>query len=387
MHSQLSGLRSRLSPSLSLVFSLLLLATVSSGCDSNTADQFQLDGAVLNTTDRAVREATVTLDRSSSDPQTTTTRDDGTYTFESVEEGEVTLTVTAPGYTPGSRVIEVTSDRQILPLTLEGEAQVRGEVVDAVTGQPIEGADIYFSFGSNTDPEEADLATQSDANGAYQLVNVPVGTFLCVIRADGFADSIVEDVIFGAGDNRLNPAPITEALEPGQFRFVLSWGENPPDLDSHLTGPASDGNRFHVYFANREPTGAAANLDRDDTSSFGPETVTITGLRDGRYRYSVYNFSDPSTSGAAGMTASPARVEVFDETGQIRSYTAPPADGGEGNTWRVLELTVAGGQVTIDDADRGTFGYVDASNSGDMTTFVQNPGSVRAKHGVDKNHP
>jgi hypothetical protein len=384
MQVQLCGVRSRLSSFFSLVFSLLLLAAISSGCDSNTADQFQLDGAILNTTDRAVRGATVTLDRGGSESQTTTTRDDGTYTFESVEEGEVTLTVTAPGYTLSSRVIEVTSDGQIPPLTLQGEAQVRGEVVDAVTGQPIEGADIYFSFGTNTDPEEADLATQSEAGGAYQLVNVPVGTFLCVIRADGFADTIVEDVVFGAGDNRLNPAPLTETLDPGQFRFVLSWGESPFDLDSHLTGPALDGNRFHVYFANREPTGAAANLDRDDTSSFGPETVTITGLRDGMYRYSVYNYSDPSSSGAEGMAASPARVEVFDETGQIRSYTAPPAEGGEGNTWRVLELTVAGDEVTINDAGGGTFGYVDASNSGDITTFVQNPGSVRAKHGVDE---
>jgi hypothetical protein len=384
MQVQLCGVRSRLSSFFPLVFSLLLLAAISSGCDSNTGDQFQLDGAILNTTDRAVRGATVTLDRGGSESQTTTTRDDGTYTFESVEEGEVTLTVTAPGYTLSSRVIEVTSDGQIPPLTLQGEAQVRGEVVDAVTGQPIEGADIYFSFGTNTDPEEADLATQSEAGGAYQLVNVPVGTFLCVIRADGFADTIVEDVVFGAGDNRLNPAPLTETLDPGQFRFVLSWGESPFDLDSHLTGPALDGNRFHVYFANREPTGAAANLDRDDTSSFGPETVTITGLRDGMYRYSVYNYSDPSSSGAEGMAASPARVEVFDETGQIRSYTAPPAEGGEGNTWRVLELTVAGDEVTINDAGGGTFGYVDASNSGDITTFVQNPGSVRAKHGVDE---
>lgn len=53
------------------------------------------------------------------------------------------------------------------------------------------------------------------------------------------------------------------------MRVVLSWGEKPFDLDSHLIFPGG-----HIYFDSKE--GTDANLDVDDTDSYGPETVTIS---------------------------------------------------------------------------------------------------------------
>jgi len=84
---------------------------------------------------------------------------------------------------------------------------------------------------------------------------------------------------------------MTYALSPEMknldgIRIVLNWGEKPEDLDSHLVYPNN-----HVYFSNQQ--GEQANLDVDDTTSYGPETITIQRKNNGqRYVYAVHNFSD-----------------------------------------------------------------------------------------------
>lgn len=169
---------------------------------------------------------------------------------------------------------------------------------------------------------------------------------------------------------RWEKARTTSAKPPRRRRLkreVFEWGECPSALDSHLTGPDEDTGRFHVYYASREPVGAGAYLDRDDVTGYGPETVTITEVRTGTYRYSVFNFSDQSNDGALGFDESPARVTVYDSDGQRASYSAPPANAGDGNTWRILEID--GGTMSIDDNGGRTFGYYSATGSSDMTTF------------------
>lgn len=93
----------------------------------------------------------------------------------------------------------------------------------------------------------------------------------------------------------------------------LTWGNEPSDLDSHLYTPSGD----HVYYANRGTFGAApfANLDVDDTSSFGPEVVTINRLMVGTYIYGVHLYS-----GSGSISASPTQVEV-NVGGQLRIFT------------------------------------------------------------------
>lgn len=147
----------------------------------------------------------------------------------------------------------------------------------------------------------------------------------------------------------LSPTTGEGALTTNEVRIVLSWGENPRDLDSHLTGPMdgaiSDENRFHLYYANRSAD-AVASLDVDDTSSYGPETTTIvppsgaSHLRPGVYRYTVHHYS-----GSSDIAHSPASVDLIFGSGETRTFT-PPADttglsGGSRDTWTVFELIVA----------------------------------------------
>ena len=115
----------------------------------------------------------------------------------------------------------------------------------------------------------------------------------------------------------------------------LTWGASPSDVDSHLFAP--DGT--HIYYANDGSlvTDPYSNLDVDDTSSYGPEVITIRKLMVGTYTYSVFNYSRTSTP---GITGSPARVELT-RNGTLQAFTPGPGEvPGTTNWWTVFTLTV-----------------------------------------------
>jgi len=105
-----------------------------------------------------------------------------------------------------------------------------------------------------------------------------------------------------------------------------------------LTGPNADPSRFHVYFSSRGTTTAApfAGLDLDDTSGFGPETVTITQFNSGNYRYSVHDYSNRSSSTSSALGSSGAKVEVYTSTGLVQTFFVPHQSG---TLWTVFEMT------------------------------------------------
>jgi len=92
----------------------------------------------------------------------------------------------------------------------------------------------------------------------------------------------------------------------------------------------------------------------DDTSSFGPEVITITKLMVGTYKYYVHNFSGFNNGPIA---ASSARVEL-NIPGRNAELFAPPTTGETSSTqvWNLFELDVdAQCNVTV----RRVPGYAD----------------------------
>ena len=72
---------------------------------------------------------------------------------------------------------------------------------------------------------------------------------------------------------------VASPVPNGQLRIVLTWGETPRDLDSHLDLPSG----CHVYYGRKQCNGEAS-LDTDVTDSFGPETINIRKLKPGVYK-------------------------------------------------------------------------------------------------------
>ena len=196
-------------------------------------------------------------------------------------------------------------------------------------------ADGTFTLQVKSNSTVIVTASTSDALSNSEIVSTGAAGSTCT--------AIFTDLTLGA---------VIGSSGSGSAKIRLTWGTDPSDLDSHLTGPDSltAGTRFHVYFSNRgNLTGNPfAELDVDDTSSFGPEVITIGKFIAGTYRYSVHHFS--SFSGTGDFRTSPARVELT-LNGSTTIYT-PPAPGatvlGPKSVWQVFELVVdGGGNVTI----------------------------------------
>jgi hypothetical protein len=116
----------------------------------------------------------------------------------------------------------------------------------------------------------------------------------------------------------------------------LTWGLVPSDLDSHLITPSGT----HISYSNRGGLAAApfANLDVDDTDSYGPEVVTISKLMVGTYKYYVENYRGQ----ASGLFSnSSARVELSVPNRTTELYTVPTVgESTATNDWVLFEMDV-----------------------------------------------
>jgi hypothetical protein len=350
---------------LTFLAALPLVALTLPGCDDQqpSGTDVEINGTITNTVGQPVVGATVAVQPAQGDADDATTDANGAYSVTVPDAATHTFTISAEGYTTLTEQIGLQANP--IDWTLRGPSQVHGEVVNSQNGQPVAGAQVAFWRNGRIE-----LVEITDATGFFNIQDAPSGTFDLTITKQGFLDYRQTGVNITGGSFALDPITLAEIPPPGTIRIVVSWGAHPEDLDAHLTGPDGAGNRFHLYYSNRNTGGAT--LDRDDTTSYGPETVTILTPRDGQYRYSIHNYSNQSESGAAEIAASPTRVQLYGDAGLVRSYTAPA--GGQGNTWRVFELSVSGGSATVVDNGGASLGYFTASGSGDTGVFLTGGG-------------
>lgn len=349
---------------------LLLLVLLVAGCDSGDPSDGNVTGTITNTFSRPVQGATVVMSAGSSTACTTTTISDGTFACD-VAAGTYTVTVTAGGYAPQTTNAVIGTSSVVTVAPLVGLGSIEASLVNGLTGAPIPNASVECRRQiDNATVSGVEFTGSSSATGMLSLAGVFTGNALCTANAA----NLTLPLSITIGTTTTGTVVATPAPTAGSYRVVLTWGETPRDLDSHLTGPTSGSDRFHVYFGGRGTQGSHY-LDVDDVSSFGPETITIVPAGvNGMYRYSVHNYSVQGAGGGQSIHTSGATVRVYDATGLIRTYTPPAptaANGGtNANTWRVFEMTVNGSAVSIDGTEPGGLGYFLASGAGDTTVFL-----------------
>ena len=243
-----------------------------------------------------------------------------------LQEGTATLTGTAPNrYYQGTvNHFSIWNADQVMETV-----QVTGCVADA-TGARLSGASV-FSEGV-------------DYSGASSVFTDSAGNFTIPIRRSSLATLV--SVASGLLSNTLGVGPfaanttLPACLALGQtgagITMKLTWGALPDDLDSYLITPSGT----TVYYSNEGSLTSApfANLDVDDTSSYGPEVVTLTRLMVGTYKYAVNNYSG---YGDGPIASSSARVEL-NIPGRPAELFTPPATGETASTdyWLVFEFEV-----------------------------------------------
>lgn len=142
-------------------------------------------------------------------------------------------------------------------------------------------------------------------------------------------------------------AGLTYAISPMMdeldgMRIVLSWGKNPLDIDSHLSYPGG-------YVCYYKKDASMANLDVDDTDSYGPETITITKKIAGKkYVYAVHNYSNRDINNDSNLSnISRAKAYVYIGNTLIKTYTMPI--GQRGNVWIPFIIDENGNLVDVGD--------------------------------------
>ena len=128
---------------------------------------------------------------------------------------------------------------------------------------------------------------------------------------------------------------INSSSNTKKYSIKLTWGQDPADMDSHLVGYTPLGNYFHLYYSNKkiyDDEDLVCYLDVDDTSSYGPETVTFIGTNPGTYYYYVHKFS-----GSGSVNTSQSVAKVY-ENGVLKHTYYVNENSGTGAYWNVFVL-------------------------------------------------
>ena len=123
---------------------------------------------------------------------------------------------------------------------------------------------------------------KSQANGHF-TISAPGGQYILSITNIPSMDGVdfTEPVEILNSRTTARTYAVSGPVKQGQVRIVLTWGETPRDMDSHLDTPTG----CHVYYGRKQCPSGEASLDTDVTDSYGPETINIRSLKPGVYRY------------------------------------------------------------------------------------------------------
>jgi len=203
---------------------------------------------------------------------------------------------------------------------------------NSTNGFPMVGATVLLGGASGV----------TSGSGCVQFNNVPYGSYSLSVSAAGC--STASQTVNINQPNQIINVSLSCGLVTGNYRIVLNWGEVPTDLDSHLLVPGG----YHIAWYDPGAGGfyPFAELDIDDVTSYGPETITIYLPGTGTYRYYVHNYSQnnyPSESGYP-LTVSQATVTLYRGAVQLQSWNVPA--GGSGFWWHVFDLDAVNQIIT-----------------------------------------
>ncbi|MCD6181672.1 MAG: hypothetical protein J7K89_04750 [Candidatus Cloacimonetes bacterium] len=203
-----------------------------------------------------------------------------------------------------------------------------GRVVSALTGEPLDGAQVV-----KIDNIQSQKTFVTDETGIF-LFDADLGEHTISCGKEGFIGMTVKTRM-GLDET---PREVICALSPEikEFRIVVTWGSRPADLDAHLTGPFPEGGQFHIWYRHKVLIGGRDFLDRDDTSGYGPETITIYKPAVGNYSYSVFDYSNRSKKRSKKLSRSGATVYVYGKNKLLASFEIPTNQ--KGNCWHVFHI-------------------------------------------------
>lgn len=198
---------------------------------------------------------------------------------------------------------------------------------NAINGETITDADV----------EIEKLGTfKSDLAGRVRFpIPKDGGLYMVQFKKDGFITSKFQVEIEGGtlfSNNRFSISPV---MELNYLRAVVDWGKKPKDLDAHLVKKDS----YHISYQDMHISeDGYAVLDRDDRTSYGPETITIKKVdNNSLYKFYIHDYSNKDKDNSNKLSKSKVSVKVYGNGQLLHVFHIAPHQIG--NYWHVFNIT------------------------------------------------
>jgi len=276
------------------------------------------------------------------------TASNGNYNLQLPVANNYTVKFTKSGYLPVNYYnVNVTLNTTTyletvlqIDVNYSGQGNIHGTTINAANGQALPFTDLVLREGINVQSGPTIASTQSSSNGSYQFNNIDAGNYTIQASKNSYITSYKTVTSIGGQTTTNQNISLAPDLPADVISIVLTWGANPADLDAHLTGPIpGQSDRFHVYYSNMSFNHNGqlhAQLDVDDVTSYGPETMTIYIQTPGMYRFSVHDFTNRESTSSYALSNSSATVKVYSGSTLLSNFNVPGNTGG--TLWTVFEL-------------------------------------------------
>lgn len=331
----------------------------------NSQKKGTLSGKICKASDRVspISDATISVYKDNSLYTTVSADESGNYVL-TLPVGDYRIEISASGYINFTAYATVTENYNTYMETFlmvagsESEnGTATGIINNALTGNGVEGVSLSIRNGwNNRDHGEIVSSTVTDSSGKYS-VTLPLGNYTMIAEKSGYVTGTA-NIVVQSGTTDSQNVTITPIISGDNFRIVLTWGKNPRDLDSHVGGTLSNGNAFHVYYGSKSQYDGeveVCNLDVDDTTSYGPETVTLNATTSTPYYYYINRYA-----GSGTVATSEAKIKVYQGANLVATFNVP-TDQGSGDYWNVF--AIVNGELVIKNTITSTadISYANAS--------------------------
>ena len=387
----------RITTSAKDTFSNLLTSTyTTNGFTTSPSGTGTIKGSVKMDNGSAFSGITVSFSIYGSTVTTAETDSNGDFNESSLGLGIYTLKYTETNYLTAIQSGTLATDNQTLVAATQtmlssscSGGDISGIIKDAVTGNALSDVSISVRSGKNvrTGNTISGKTDTTDSNGAYTLSSMDPGSYTIQGSKDNWISTYF-NVRSCSGRPKKN-SNMSETLADGSMRIVVSW-EGVEDLDSHLEIPCTSdtcsgsnaADKSHLWFSVDQTeavtyTGVSTNdyhdwgngdyvtLDQDSTDGVvttcpsntkcGPETITISKLRSGNYRYHVHAY-DRSGDNTTHLADNGTVVQVF-YNNDSTNFDVP---NSAGDLWTVFDFNISSGFNTLNTmSSEGTPGSVD----------------------------
>jgi len=285
---------------------------------------------------------------------------EGEFLVKDLPAGTYKMKVMATGYKAYEQNVNVVKSQRtvceasllIMRDSIAGDGTVSGTITNALTGGQVTGVSYKVRSGWDNVAGTA-LKSGTITGSSYSLTLAP-GNYTIEFSKEGFV-SVHKNIVIQSDRNTTANIAISPVsgieLDGNSFRVVLTWGETPRDLDSHLYGRNSSGNVvIHTWYNSKTHYDVSGNriadLDLDDTTSYGPETSTVyTVDKTFTYSFYVHDYTNRDNGTSMAMSNSGAQVRVY--SGETLIATFNILQNREGTCWHVFDYDAATGQLSF----------------------------------------